>query len=295
MKIKCNYEFNRCKESVELESLSQHITRCEYRFCKTCGFERNGPTDEHNCIEVLKNMNNEWKVKYEKSVQTIKESDDRLEKEIKEKKKWKKNYKEESKLVNKYSKENEKQKFEKEKKELQSEICNLQNKLQKMSDKDKNMRLLVEKHSECCKCLTSMSSSESEQLDQSLIVIDDKVNVNLWDLLKCILLGEVDNHLIGVYNRTIDCNRREVFDNGTNRMADIVEQLSRSTFFNLVYNHCHYICINELNISANRRFSVAQRISFIKEVLIPEAIVKAIAIIHDCDSIRAEELFNNMK
>ena len=79
LKISCDYESNGCKESVELESLSQHMTRCEYRFCKTCEFRPIGESDEHNCIEVLKNMNNELKEKYEKSLNTIKESEDKLE------------------------------------------------------------------------------------------------------------------------------------------------------------------------------------------------------------------------
>ena len=53
--ISCEYESNGCKESVELESISEHVIGCEFRICKTCEFRTIGELDEHKCIEVLKN------------------------------------------------------------------------------------------------------------------------------------------------------------------------------------------------------------------------------------------------
>ena len=113
LKISCDYDSNGCKESVELESLSQHMTRCEYRFCKTCEFRPIGESDEHNCIEVLKNESNEWKEKYEKSLNTIKELEDKLkaenirikelneklEEELRQKNEWKVKYENEVKRI----------------------------------------------------------------------------------------------------------------------------------------------------------------------------------------------------
>ena len=145
LKISCDYESIGCKESVELESLSQHITRCEYRFCKTCGFQRNGPTDEHNCIEVLKNVSNEWKVKYEKSLNTnkkfkdklnaknnrIKELNEKLEEELRQKNEWKVKYENEVKRNDIYCKEKVK------------EINNLKKKFEVLEEKYLKNRKLI--------------------------------------------------------------------------------------------------------------------------------------------------------
>ena len=80
LKISCDFELNGCKESVELESLSEHITQCVYRFCKMCGFKPKGETDDHNCIDVLKSESNDLKVKYEKSLDANKELAQNLDK-----------------------------------------------------------------------------------------------------------------------------------------------------------------------------------------------------------------------
>ena len=92
LKIKCDYESNGCKESVELESLSQHMTRCEYNLCETCGLCLKEQTIDHKCIEVLKNNRQEWKERYHKSLIIIKQSEDRLKKVVNENKELLLNY-----------------------------------------------------------------------------------------------------------------------------------------------------------------------------------------------------------
>ena len=71
LKINCDYEFNGCQESVELAQLSKHTTICEHRLCKTCGLSLISASVDHNCIDNLKNVINEWKAKYEKSIEVV--------------------------------------------------------------------------------------------------------------------------------------------------------------------------------------------------------------------------------
>ena len=261
LKISCDYESNGCKESVELESLSQHITRCEYRFCKTCGFRPIEESDEHNCIEVLKNMNNEWKEKYKESLQTNKELEEnlsaeihlknryfreyrngfqiitelktKLKEELRQKNEWKDNYESEAKLLNKY--------------------CVEKNTLKKYD-----------------------------------------LKINESHVLKCIESGEVDNHLIGVYNRTIDSKRRDIFDNESKQMSDLIRGHSPKFYFIYsINNHCLSLYGKNCHLGHIQCLHPTKRLQFFNDVWIPEAIVKAITIVYDCDWIRAEQLFNN--
>ena len=57
LKTKCDFEFNECPLIVEFGLLSAHIKQCEHRFCKTCELELD--SNEHNCVEALKNRRNE--------------------------------------------------------------------------------------------------------------------------------------------------------------------------------------------------------------------------------------------
>ena len=72
LKIKCDYYLNGCEELVEIGSLEDHIKRCLRRLCNTCDLSF-GRSVDHNCIELLKNDRNNFKEKYEKSLNAIKE------------------------------------------------------------------------------------------------------------------------------------------------------------------------------------------------------------------------------
>ena len=155
-------------------NLRQHITRCEYRFCKTCEFERNEPTDKHNCIEVLKNMNNEWKEKYEKSLQTNKELEENLSAEIH--------------LKGRYLKECRNGfQYITELKTILKEELRQKNEWKVKYEKE------VKRINKYCVKMNSLKKYD--------------LKINESHVLKCIESGEVDNHLIGVYKRTIDSNR----------------------------------------------------------------------------------------
>ena len=307
LKISCDYESNGCKESVELESLSQHMTRCEYRFCKTCGFRPIGESDEHNCIEVLKNDRNEWKVKYEKSVninkefedkinaeinringlhlQTIKELNEKLEEELRQKNEWKVKYENEVKRIDICSKG--KVKVSKDMNKLKKKLQELEEKNLKNKKLESNTQMSVEmKTSKTKSLLLNREDSNS---------IDIKVNEsNLW---KCIESGEVDNHLIGVYNRTIDSKRREIFDIRSKQMSSFIRTHSLKfvpNYYYAIYYHCQSLYNNNCNSHKTTKYVDLKRYEFLTNVWIPEAIVKAITIVYNCDWIRAEELFNKI-
>ena len=100
----------------------------------------------------------------------------------------------------------------KEKVKLSKENNDSKKKLQEWVEKNlknkklkSNKQLNAELKTNCQKTSIS-SSSESKEIQNS---IDIKVNDR--DVWKCIKSGEVDNHLIGVYNRTIDSERRKIF------------------------------------------------------------------------------------
>ena len=80
LKINCDYDFNGCQESVELAKLYDHMTVCEHNICKTCGLSFTMPWADHNCIELLKDLSNDWKVKYEKSVDEKNQMKEKFEK-----------------------------------------------------------------------------------------------------------------------------------------------------------------------------------------------------------------------
>ena len=59
LKVKCDFESNGCQELLQFGVLSAHLIQCEHRLCKTCGL--NLGSNEHNCVELLKNNANELK------------------------------------------------------------------------------------------------------------------------------------------------------------------------------------------------------------------------------------------
>lgn len=60
LKIKCDFVLKGCNEVLELGLLSDHLEKCDYNYCKTCGLKM-GKKDEHNCIELLKRDRNKFK------------------------------------------------------------------------------------------------------------------------------------------------------------------------------------------------------------------------------------------
>ena len=60
-KIRCDYEWNGCRATVELGLFESHLRNCEHRICRTCGLTSND--DEHDCLDLLKNGVNEWRIK----------------------------------------------------------------------------------------------------------------------------------------------------------------------------------------------------------------------------------------
>jgi hypothetical protein len=53
LEIKCDFVDKGCKEVVRLALLSDHLDVCDYNLCSDCGLKM-GPTDDHNCLQLLK-------------------------------------------------------------------------------------------------------------------------------------------------------------------------------------------------------------------------------------------------
>ena len=59
---KCDFQFNGCKERLELGSMATHLISCEHRFCSNCNEALNaGQTEAHHCVELLKNERDQLK------------------------------------------------------------------------------------------------------------------------------------------------------------------------------------------------------------------------------------------
>ena len=323
-KINCDYESNGCKESVELESLSDHLTRCEYRLCETCGFRPKAATDQHNCIEWLKNLSDYWKEKCEKNLQTIKELEDKLnaetnrvnhsqtieelnnklEEELRQKNELKQKYENQTKLVMKFRKDNMyyKHQFDnsvKQYQELEQKYSNSLILINRMNYKEKNelnnMSQSMQNNSELNISFgynSSLLCSTESQQNNGL----GKLKVTKTDVLKCIESGEVDDHLIGVYNRTIDSERCDIFLNGSKEMPNTMKRhSSKFPFIFPIYIHCLSSYYRNCRLSKIDRLKDRNLYEFFHKVWIPEAIVKAITIIYNCDWDRAQQVFDNIQ
>ena len=54
LKIKCNFDFNGCQQTVRFGSLSSHLETCQHKICMTCGLSTRNMIEDHKCIEELK-------------------------------------------------------------------------------------------------------------------------------------------------------------------------------------------------------------------------------------------------
>lgn len=79
MRIKCDFEFNGCKEVVEVGLLVAHLKKCQFTLCKTCGFTA-GRDGEHNCLELMRSARDELKNKLIQYEQANKEWRDKCAK-----------------------------------------------------------------------------------------------------------------------------------------------------------------------------------------------------------------------
>ena len=79
-----------------------------------------------------------------------------------------------------------------------------------------------------------------------------------------------------------------------NKCLTILSRSSKSGYnldYYLVSKHCLTLYIDRWNSHQTTKDEDLRLGQFLNDVLIPEAIVKAITIIYECDWIRAEQLF----
>ena len=81
LKIKCDFEFNGCQQSVKLGLLSSHVRVCPHRLCSKCGFAFDEYID-HKCIELLKKDRNDLKEKLEKQLKVNEEFKQKYENQL---------------------------------------------------------------------------------------------------------------------------------------------------------------------------------------------------------------------
>ena len=306
--IKCDYESNGCEEVMELAVLSQHVGRCWYGFCPKCQFRMNGPTENHNCIELLKNDRTEWKEKYENSLNRINELEDKLEVETNQKEHFHSKHEKCLTIIKELNNNFKKELCKRTdlKRKYTTSIVSIEElneklkRVEEMYDKEKNewqKKLQIESTSTdkkpmSCQYGPILSSLENKENNNSNVE-----TINEKQVLKCIESGEVDNHLIGVYSGTIQSIRRDIYIKGTDETPGV--RLRRSSNLAFLFPISHY-CVNFYNyqcctiFTSEINYFKVTKLQIVDKVLIPEAIVKAISIVHKCDWNRAEELFNSL-
>jgi hypothetical protein len=72
LKIKCDFVDKGCEEVVPLALLLDHLDVCDYNLCSDCGLKM-GPTEEHNCLELLKRHLNKEREKLDLIINNLKE------------------------------------------------------------------------------------------------------------------------------------------------------------------------------------------------------------------------------
>ena len=65
--VKCKYELNGCKQTMELSWLNTHLKECEHRMCKICDLTIDEENGDHNCLERLKSERNRLDLKLDKT------------------------------------------------------------------------------------------------------------------------------------------------------------------------------------------------------------------------------------